>query len=79
MGRDTHILVFLHKDDNYSLKSDIDRIISAQISNQKEDPIVYKEVKSFMIHVPCGLAKRTLLACKMENAQNIFHNPLIIQ
>ncbi|KAK3000416.1 hypothetical protein RJ639_022539 [Escallonia herrerae] len=34
--------------------ADVDRIISAEIPNEKEDPAGYNAVKQFMMHRPCG-------------------------
>lgn len=33
---------------------DIDRIISAEIPNQDDDPVLYELVSEFMMHGPCG-------------------------
>lgn len=37
---------------------DIDKIISVEISNQKQDPHLYKIVEAMMIHGPCGVLNR---------------------
>ena len=34
--------------------NDIDKVISAEIPNEKEDPELYQLVTELMIHGPCG-------------------------
>ncbi|PHT42398.1 hypothetical protein CQW23_16423 [Capsicum baccatum] len=49
-----HILLFHHEQNKHPTPVDIDRIISAEISNEFLDPHYYKAVQLFMIHGPCG-------------------------
>ena len=49
-----HILLFLHHDDKHPTAAEIDRIISAEIPDLNEEPLVYEAVKQYMIHGPCG-------------------------
>lgn len=49
-----HILVFLDLDDKDPSPINIDKIISAEISNKDEDPEGYMAVQNFMMHGPCG-------------------------
>lgn len=49
-----HILLFLHPEDKPKTPTDIDRIISAELPNEEEDPLLYKIVLDSMIHGPCG-------------------------
>ncbi|KAL7094727.1 hypothetical protein ACP275_11G121900 [Erythranthe tilingii] len=50
-----HILIFLHSNYKYSNPGDLDKIISAEIPVEEEDPILYSAVTSLMIHGPCGV------------------------
>ncbi len=52
-----HILIWLHPDHKYLTTTDINSIISAEISDQNTDPIGYATVSKFMMHGPCGLSK----------------------
>ncbi|KAL7091157.1 hypothetical protein ACP275_12G088400 [Erythranthe tilingii] len=50
-----HILIFLHSNYKYSNPEDLDKIISAEIPAEEEDPILYSAVTSLMIHGQCGV------------------------
>ncbi|OIT22265.1 putative diphthine methyl ester synthase [Nicotiana attenuata] len=54
-----HILLFLHERDKYPTAADIDRIIFAEIPDELADPVYYKAVHNFMIHGPCGSARKS--------------------
>jgi hypothetical protein len=49
-----HICLFLAPGNKFPNAKDVDRVISAEIPNQKEDPVLYELVKQFMMHGPCG-------------------------
>ncbi|KAF1872274.1 hypothetical protein Lal_00028182 [Lupinus albus] len=49
-----YLLLFLHPSNKYPSPEDIDRIISAEIPNDIDDPELYNLVKSRMIPGPCG-------------------------
>ncbi|XP_074278560.1 uncharacterized protein LOC141602150 [Silene latifolia] len=49
-----HILIFLHRDDKFSVAANVDKIISAEIPDPDENPLLYALVKENMIHSPCG-------------------------
>ncbi|XP_057744772.1 uncharacterized protein LOC130962595 [Arachis stenosperma] len=68
-----HILLFLAAEYKYPSPEDIDKIISAEIPDPLHDPNYYEAVKHFMVHGPCGLAKKNS-PC-MENGQCIRHFP----
>ncbi|XP_074267147.1 uncharacterized protein LOC141590454 [Silene latifolia] len=52
-----HILLFLHREDKFPEAADIDKIISAEILNPVENPVLHAVVCTHMIHGPCGTAK----------------------
>ncbi|XP_074289497.1 uncharacterized protein LOC141614650 [Silene latifolia] len=49
-----HILIFLHRDDKFPEAANVDKIISAEIPDLDENPLLYALVKENMIHCPCG-------------------------
>ncbi|XP_074298852.1 uncharacterized protein LOC141629809 [Silene latifolia] len=52
-----HILLFLHREDKFPEAADIDKIISAEIPNPVENPVLHAVVCTHMIHGPGGTAK----------------------
>lgn len=53
-----HIILFMHPEDKPTTARDIDRIISAEIPNEQEDPTLFAAVEAYMMHGPCGQANR---------------------
>ncbi|XP_074288486.1 uncharacterized protein LOC141613642 [Silene latifolia] len=49
-----HILIFLLRDDKFLEAANVDKIISAEIPDPDENPLLYALVKENMIHGPCG-------------------------
>ncbi|XP_020254208.1 uncharacterized protein LOC109831286 [Asparagus officinalis] len=49
-----HILLWLHEGNKYLTPGLINKIISAEIPDEKEDPIGYAAVGQYMMHGPCG-------------------------
>nr|XP_043619920.1 uncharacterized protein LOC122591739 [Erigeron canadensis] len=49
-----HICLFLGPGNKFPRATDVDRFISAEIPDPKEDPELYELVKQFMMHGPCG-------------------------
>nr|XP_043639178.1 uncharacterized protein LOC122610249 [Erigeron canadensis] len=47
-----HVCIFLKE--KLPNPEDIDRLISAELPNQDDDPILYELVSEFMMHGPCG-------------------------
>nr|XP_043611489.1 uncharacterized protein LOC122583120 [Erigeron canadensis] len=48
-----HICLFLVASNKFPRATDVDKYISAEIPNEKEDPELYVLVKQFMMHGPC--------------------------
>ncbi|KAJ9558878.1 hypothetical protein OSB04_013492 [Centaurea solstitialis] len=54
-----HICLFLHSSVKFPTAQDVDKVISAEIPDRKEDPELYDLVHEFMIHGPCGVDNPT--------------------
>lgn len=50
----THILLWQHPENKPKSPEEIDRIICAKIPNKTNDRKLYKLVKRYMMHGPCG-------------------------
>ena len=50
-----HLLLILHRDDKIVTPEQVDKFISAEIPNHREDPLLYEIVNRNMIHDPCGM------------------------
>ncbi|XP_070026692.1 uncharacterized protein [Nicotiana sylvestris] len=68
-----HILLFLHEHNKYPTVGDIDQIITTEIPDETVDPHYYRAVKSFMMHGPCGSARKSS-PC-MQNGRCTKHFP----
>ena len=70
------ILIILADDCKPREPSDYDKIVCAEIPDPNIDPILsptlHRIVKRCMIHGPCVLPRKELLACEMVHALNIF-------
>ncbi|KAK7101715.1 hypothetical protein V1264_020052 [Littorina saxatilis] len=49
-----HLLIILDENSKLKVAADIDTLISAEIPDPHEDPVLFEIVKSTMIHGPCG-------------------------
>lgn len=68
-----HILLFLHPESKYQTGQDVDKIISAEIPDERTNRELYEVVKAFMIHGPCGALNRKS-PC-MQDGKCIKHYP----
>ncbi|XP_026383485.1 uncharacterized protein LOC113278984 [Papaver somniferum] len=51
-----HILIILHEKDKLRTPDDYDRVVRAEIPDDKVEPELYASVLKHMIHVPCALS-----------------------
>ncbi|KAK9069335.1 hypothetical protein SSX86_011237 [Deinandra increscens subsp. villosa] len=66
-----HICVFMHPDSKLPTPDHIDRVISSEIPDPREDPELYLLVREFMIHGPCGdLNKKSPCMLKDKCSKN---------
>ena len=49
-----HCLIFLHPDDKILDANQVDNIVSAQLPDPIEDPLLYETVTTCMLHGPFG-------------------------
>ena len=49
-----HALIFLHPDDKILDANQVDNIVSAQLPDPVQDPLLYETVTTCMLHGPCG-------------------------
>lgn len=61
-----HLLLILNSEDKIRGANDYDAIISAEMPNPIEQPILYQSVITFMIHGPCGHLNRNA-PCMKDN------------
>ena len=49
------MLIWLCEEDAPRTPEDYDKFISAEIPDEKAEPVLFAQVKSFMVHGPCGI------------------------
>ena len=52
-----HFLFWLHPNNKCRTPEQINAIVSAEIPDQRLDPIGYNTVAEYMMHDPCGVTK----------------------
>ena len=52
-----HALIWLHPDDKILDANQVDNIVSAQLPDPDQDPLLYQTVTNCMLHGPCGAEK----------------------
>ncbi|OMP10298.1 hypothetical protein COLO4_04637 [Corchorus olitorius] len=67
-----HILLWLKNSSAFRVPQNVDRYISAELPDRAVDPIGYEAVKGFMMHGPCGLARR-IAPCMNEGQCNKYY------
>ncbi|KAL8126164.1 hypothetical protein AgCh_013447 [Apium graveolens] len=48
------MVIWLHPDSKPKTVQQVDQMVSVEISDKQQDPLVYDVVSKFMIHGPCG-------------------------
>ena len=61
-----HALIWLHPDDKILDANQVDNIVSAQLPDPDEDPLLYETVTNCMLHGPCG-ALKPKAPCMVDN------------
>ena len=61
-----HALIWLHPDDKILDANQVDNIVSAQLPDLDEDPLLYGTVTNCMLHGPCG-ALKPKAPCMVDN------------
>jgi hypothetical protein len=69
-----HILLWL---ENKITPDQIDDVISVEIPNPEEDPVLHDIVKRHMIHGPCGNVKMKSTCMSEGNCSKRYPRPLI--
>lgn len=49
-----HMLIWLDSASKLNLQANVDKYVSAEIPDEKIDPVGHAAVKAFMMHGPCG-------------------------
>jgi len=65
-------MIFLHLEHKYPISNDIDKIIWVENPDENVDPLLFKIVKSLMIHGPCRFQYRISPCMNNGTAQNTF-------
>ncbi|GKB99276.1 uncharacterized protein Tco_0985413 [Tanacetum coccineum] len=65
-----HICVFFAKESKIPNPEDIDRLISAEIPDEQQDPELYKLVSEQMMHGPCGPHNMSSTCMKKKRPDN---------
>ena len=67
-----HILLWLDGSNKLQNSTDIDKVISAELPHPNLYPKLFKVVKSYMIHGPCGVAKLNSPCMKQGKCSKFF-------
>jgi hypothetical protein len=68
-----HIFIFFIEDCKPHTVEDVDRMISAELSNSETNKLAHETVARCMMHGPCGVAFPNARAWKNANAKNNIH------
>ena len=71
-GCKTHILLIIENKDTPGLPEDIDKIISAELSDLSANPKLFDIVVQAMIHGPCGVLNPCCVFMEASGGQSIF-------
>ncbi|GBP83875.1 hypothetical protein EVAR_65694_1 [Eumeta japonica] len=61
------------------LPTQVDDVISAELPNPKEDPVLYETIRKHMIHGPCGELNRDSLCTKDVKCTKSYSHEMIIK
>nr|GEW40490.1 helicase-like protein [Tanacetum cinerariifolium] len=67
-----HTLLWVHSKNKIKVAQDVDRFISAELSDPKIDPQGYRVVSDLVMHGPCGAAKMSASCMKRDKCSKNF-------
>ncbi|KAG3045508.1 hypothetical protein PC122_g24593 [Phytophthora cactorum] len=71
-----HILVILEEEDKPRTRQIIDKMVSAELPDKEQNPLLYETATTCMIHGPCGAAYPNAVCMKDGKCTKGFPKPL---
>ena len=70
-----HCLIFLHPDDKIHNANQVDNIVSAQLPDCDQNPLLCETITTCMLHSPCGANKPTAPCMKDGKCSKHYPKP----